>query len=274
MIDLDQFRLNGKFLMLALDHRGSIKKIINPGSPRSVSDQKVVQLKREIINSVIDQCSGILVDEAYGLQAYQKHQKPFLLPLEESGDQSGERVTQIQRSSQDLIRLGASGAKVLFYFNPDVPSAHTQLDLARQVLKDCQKNGLPLFLEIRVYKVDTGDEVGEDVERLVLESLGQFINAGIKPAVWKLEYPGSSDACLDVTELVGQTPWILLTKGSSFEVFKGQLTDAIQSGAKGFLAGRSLWQEVCKLEGKEKERFLKETLPERFKTIAEIARID
>ena len=44
----------------------------------------------------------------------------------------------------------------------------------------------------------------------------------------------------------------------------------MQGGAKGFLAGRALWQEVCTMKGEEKNKFLKETLPDRFRKVSEI----
>ena len=71
--------------------------------------------------------------------------------------------------------------------------------------------------------------------------------------------------------MLGDTPWIILTRGDTFDKFTAELEDAIKAGAKGFLAGRALWQEVCSMQGEEKERFLKETLPNRFKKISEIA---
>ena len=48
--------------MLALDHRGSIKKLMNSLNPESVSDDEVIALKAEIIESLADQFSGVLID--------------------------------------------------------------------------------------------------------------------------------------------------------------------------------------------------------------------
>ena len=272
MADSSLFTREGKYLMLALDHRGSIKKLINPTMPDSVPEEEVVNLKHEIINSLKDQFSGLLIDETYGLEAYPKHTKPFLLPVEKSGytDKLGERLTELEYSVKQLKGYGASGAKILLYFNPNVPSVNQQLVTAKQVLLECQQANFPYFLEIRVYDPQTGDEIEERVEELVLGSLKMLIEGGVVPDVWKLEYPGSLEGCQRVTKLVGATPWILLTKGSTFNKFTEELQEAVQAGCVGFLAGRALWQDIGQLQGVERERFLKEDLPERFKQISGI----
>ena len=254
---LDQFTQDGKFLMLALDHRGSFKKLINPASPDSVSDEVVIHLKSEIIQALQEQFSALLIDEVWGLEACKEvcEVKPFLLPLEKSGS------TELEYTVQHLKEMGASGAKLLLYFNPNVQLAQKQLATARKVMEDCKQNNFPFFLEIVTY---TGN-------KLVIDSVKMFLNNGIFPSVWKLEYPGSFENCQQITQLVGNTPWILLTGGQSFEEFKRELEVAIKAGAKGFLAGRALWKEICTLSGGEKQNFLERTLSQRFKEVSEIA---
>ncbi len=261
--------------MLALDHRGSFRQLINPQHPDNVSDQQIVDLKSQIINSIQDQLSGLLIDEIYGLEACQEacSYKPFLLPLEKSGykNMAGAKITELEYSVKQLIDYGASGAKLLVYFNPFLESAQTQLTTARQVLKDCQVHDFPFFLEIVTYTIQTPSV--SDNSNLVLASLKKFISAGVIPDVWKLEYPGDVKLCQEITRLAGRTPWILLTGGDNFELFRHHLSYAIQAGAQGFLAGRALWQEVCQLQGQEKQQFLQKTLPDRFKIISRTARI-
>lgn len=269
-MNLDRFTSNGKFLMLALDHRGSFKKLMNPDNPDAVSDDEVINLKNEIIESVKDQFSSLLIDETWGLEACHEvcQIKPFLLPLEKSGydEVNGERLTGLEYSVEQIKEMGASGAKLLLYFNPNVHSAGKQIETARKVMNDCKSQGFPFFLEIVHY-----GQTLHDRDMFVCTSVKMFLDNGIIPNVWKLEYPGSEEGCRQITQLVGDVPWILLTGGQSFDEFRSELETAVKEGVKGFLAGRALWQEVCKLEGVEKDKFLQETLPERFKTIAEIA---
>lgn len=275
MVSLNKFTEDGKYLMLALDHRGSFKKLMSPNDPEAVSKEDIVQLKKEIIKALEDQFSGLLIDQDYGLPAYLSRSKPFLLPVEKSGytfrqgsGQDGEKITELEYSVQQLIHLGASGVKLLIYFNPTLPSATKQIETTKKVLSECKEHNFPFFLEIVTYNLPSHLEGVRT--NLVVESVKVLLDNDVVPDVWKLEYPGSLDACRQVTETVENTPWILLTRGDSFEHFVSQFKDAIRAGAQGFLAGRALWQEVCRLEGEEKERFLKQTLPARFKIISGI----
>lgn len=274
-MNLDQFKRNSKFLMLALDHRGSFKKLMNPDNPDSVTDEQAVELKKEIIDSLREAFSSLLIDQTIGMQAFEPPDKPFLLPVEKSGYEvkGEERLTELGYSINDLKQAGASGAKILLYFNPYVESAKTQLETARKVLDECRAAEFPYFLEIRTYKDDREADKMDSEERqlIILDSLKMFLKEEVKPDVFKLEYPGSALGCQTITALLGDIPWIMLTMGASFDEFTSQLKEASIRGCQGFLAGRALWQEVCSMSGEEKQKFLKEILPERFRKISKIS---
>lgn len=278
MSDLSKFQKDGKFLMLAFDHRGSFKKLMNPENPDSVTDEAAIALKKEIIDSLRGQFSSILVDEQIGLKAFEPRDVPYLLPIEKTGYETtgDERLTELGTSVDALKSAGASGCKILVWFNPYVESAQKQLEISKKVMDDCKAADFPYFLEIRTYNGDREADKMEDDERekIILESLKMFLRHDIYPDVYKLEYPASSLACQTISAALQLTereiPWILLTMGSSFDDFVTQLKEASIRGCKGFLAGRAVWQEVCAMQGEEKEKFLKEILPQRFKTISDI----
>lgn len=254
--------------MLALDHRGSFKKYVNPDNPESVSDNELIELKGLIISSLEDQFSGVLIDPEWGLPGYTHPRKPYLLCLEKTGytDSAGERLTELEYSAAELKAMGASGAKILLYFNPFGSACDQQLATAKKALADSHQNGLPLFLEIVTY-----GENKHSRQELVVESIKKFLAADCVPDVFKLEYPGNKETCRVITDLVGKTPWILLTRGESFEVFENQLRDAVSAGAVGFLAGRALWQEIDQCHNfKERERFLETVVKARFAKISQI----
>lgn len=268
--------------MLAFDHRGSFKKLINSEDPDSVSAEGAVALKKEIIESVYGQMSSVLIDEDFGLPALKRVfenrvSKPFLMPLEKTGYgvQGSERLTTLEKTAAELIAMGASGAKLLLFFNPNAKSAQDQIETAKRAIEDCRKSDMPFFLEPRTYN-DEGKEADgmepSEREKITVDTLKMLIEHKIYPDVYKLEYPGSAIACQTYTAILQDLniPWIMLTMGASFDEFKGQLEQAVTRGCVGFLAGRAIWQEACKISGDEKIRFLKETLPERFKTICQI----
>lgn len=255
------FTQNNYFFMLALDHRGSFIKLA-----KSENEQKLIDYKFDIINSLVYQFSGVLIDANYGFKAYTLFNKdilkPFLLPIEKSGfvDSKEGRLNELETNASEIKEKGASGVKLLIYFNKKDKNAKKQIELARVVSEQCKQDGAPLFLEIVHY--------GEAKD--VLDTLTIFRQEGISPAVYKLEYPGSEKSCKAITEFLEDTPWILLSRGVTFNEFYDQVYTAAKSGCSGFLAGRSLWQDLFELEGDKRKDFLSQELPNRFKKLKEL----
>ena len=273
-MDALSFTRQGRYLMLALDHRGSFKKLFNPGNPDAVSDAKVIELKECILRSLKDQFSGVLLDPVFGLPAYKKALEgqegpPYVLSLEESGyeERAGDRYSRLQYEAKQLKEWGASGTKLLLFFDPQGKSAEYQIDIAKTALEESRSQGIPFFLEIVTYgKGRDSANAGE----ATLQTMRMLLARDVKPDVWKLEFPGSSEFAKKVTELAAETPWILLTRGVSFLQFAKELEISVQNGAVGFLAGRAVWQEVTEFQDVEQEEFLDEIVPSRFAEISEI----
>jgi tagatose-1,6-bisphosphate aldolase len=274
-MDTKIFTKDNKYLMLAFDHRGSFKKFVDPVNYDSLTNDQLIKVKEKIIAPVSGLYSSILLDPAIGLLAYKnviakkENSAPYLLCSEASGyeDVVGERKTLIKYSAAELKDLGAQGVKILLYFHPQANNVEEQLATAQKAIEDSHNNGLPIFVEFLTYSLAGKKSTKKD---LVLESIKRFKNAGAVPDVWKLEYPDDAEACQAVTELVNPVPWILLTRGVTYEEFKKQLQTAVSSGAVGFLAGRALWQEYFQLADQAKEDFLLKTYPDRFKEISAI----
>ena len=273
----DVFLKQGAFLMLALDHDSSFRKMMNPDNPGKVSSESIIALKGRIMSPLFSRASGILIDSEHGLPAFKqltqdalKHRPPFLLRAEASGYEGEEtaRLNKIVYSPADLKKNGAKGVKLLLNFNPFSSTATQQLDTARSLLEDSHKEDLPIFIEIVTYNVP-----GFTTSRgaLILSSVERFVKEKIIPDVWKLEFPEDKpNICREMTHLVKDTPWILLSRGVSFGVFREQLETAAYEGARGFLAGRALWKEVSDYHGKEQDDFLREAIPARFEELSDI----
>lgn len=223
-----------KFLMLALDHRASFLKL--------VSEDRAIEVKKMIIEATAPYFSGVLVDKDYGLPALKQLEtdKPFLLSIEKSGQDS----LELESSVAEIKKTGAEGVKLLVKWDGN----EEKIAVAKQVYEDCQKEEMPLFLEI----VHSG-------EIKVLESVKRFWQAGVKADVFKLEYPGTGEECQLISEYLSDRPWIILTRGVGFEEFCQQLETAIIGGANGFLAGRALWADLIDSMDMDllKDRFIK-----------------
>lgn len=276
MASLDQFMYHGKILMLALDHRGSFKKLVDPEHPEMVNDQRSTNIKEQIIKALYNQFSALLVDVETGLPAYRKHEhhwigaaKPYLLAIEKTGyeDQSGERVTHLEHTVKQLKDNGAAGIKMLLFFHPHATTVHRQIDIAQRVYFDCKKYNLPFFIEPLTYQIAGDKNLKPDI---VVEMVEMLLKAGIGGDVYKIEFPGDAPSCTEITQMLRKIPWILLTKGDKFETFVSGLRVAASHGCVGFLAGRSLWQDFTKVPQNKREEFFQTVVRDRFKLISEI----
>jgi sulfofructosephosphate aldolase len=276
MISYNLFARDDRILMLALDHRGSMDKMLPAHIPMLARKETIIGLKQLLMETLSPLYSGVLFDSEYGLPAYTQSvvstviNKPYLLCIEKTGyeDMSGERLTTLESSVSELKHLGARGIKLLLFYHPDSKSATRQIGVAKQVFEDCKKNELPFFLEILNYSLDGKPYTTSD---LVPRSVKDFLHNGINADVFKLEFPGNADACAEVTTLLGKTPWILLTKGDTYDGFVASLKIAAANGARGFLAGRSIWQDFATLRQAEWANFIQTTVKKRFEEICRIA---
>jgi tagatose-1,6-bisphosphate aldolase len=262
--NLELFKKDGLFSVLAFDHRGSFVKTMQEHTTKKIESVDVIALKKKIIAALAPKVSGMLIDEDYGLPAYKELgiSVPFLLPVEKTGytDQKGERITVLERNASQLKALGAKGVKLLLYVHHLAPSWAQQMETAKKVIEDAHSQGLPVFLEFVLYSLDNV------AATTVVATVEKAIGAGVLPDVWKLPYPGSVTESREVSRLVGRTPWVLLTGGGTYETFRMKYKESLLWGVSGFVAGRSLWQEACTVFTDEPalQLFLQNTLPQRF----------
>ena len=268
----------GRLTITALDHRGSLKKALRPGDPSAVSFDDMVAFKARLARALVPHSSAILLDPVYGAAPLMTSGavpggKGVLVSLEETGytDAEGDRVTSIQSGwGVDKIKLmGGSAVKLLLYYNPGSTTAAQQEEVVRQAVAECRQHDIPLLVEPMTYHISGGPKKGTAdfaamKPRMVIDTAARLVPLGID--VLKAEFPADSDFesddgrmlawCRELTDACGTQPWVLLSAGVSYPVFKRQVEIACEGGASGFLAGRAIWQEVPSLPDGERDAFL------------------
>jgi len=284
---------NGVFTILAADHRDAMRTMIDESQPQNVSSQTLTDIKVDIVRSLSDLSSAVLLDPLYSAGqviadgALLGH-PGLLVALEDQGylgDPYNRETTSLSGwSVEKARRLGATGVKVLLFYHPDAgAAAEKQTKYAQAIVADCQHHDLPLFLEPISYPLSpevkkNSPEFASGRRRVVIESARRLGALGAD--VLKLEFPVDAahhpdpalwvDACAELND-ASPVPWILLSAGEPFETFCQQLTVACQAGCSGFAVGRSVWNEAVTLPSEERLHFLSITARERFKRLVEIA---
>lgn len=241
----------GVFSILALDHLAALSATLRPEDPDSVRPRELAEVKVKLVEWLAARATGILIDPVVGLEpvaeaAVRPDTSGLMIGLED-GDYAS--LTEVPKLfvGWDVLRAKDSRAdaiKCSFLYDPYVssPPAH---EFVSTLVDDCQEHDLPLFAEPlsphplpgdrRTVVVDTAERIGAlGVDVLKLEF--PVDPAETDEGVWRA-------ACEEVTA-ASPCPWTLLSGGTDFDTFVRQLTVACQSGASGYVAGRSIWGDL------------------------------
>lgn len=273
----------GVFSILAVDHRGSLRRALNPQDPSSVPDEALIAFKRAVAAALAPVASAVLLDPEYGaVQAIAAGALPgvtgLIVALERT-DYTGDPTARVSEllpgwDAQRAVRIGASGVKLLVYYHPDAPTAPQAEALVRQVAADCREAETPLFLEPICYSPDPAQPrlSPQERRRAVVETarrLTAFPGVDVLKAQFSLDIGAVPDeaewlaACQELTE-ASRVPWVLLSAGVDFETYLRQMAAAARGGASGVAVGRAVWKEAAELELRARDVFLAGVARERM----------
>jgi tagatose 1,6-diphosphate aldolase len=277
--------IHGVFGILALDHRGNLRQILNPQSPELVTYEEIVAFKMEVTAALSPHSSAVLLDPEFGSgQAVTgcaiSGTSGLIVAVEATGYE-GRPTSRVSRVLPDwsvakIKRMGASGVKLLLYYHPLSELAVDQENLVRIVADECRKHDIPLFLEPLSYSLDPGRQKlsSDELRYVVTETARRLTPLGVD--ILKAEFPldikEESDeqvwleACREISS-ASVVPWALLSAGVDFEDFLRQVNTACRSGASGILAGRAVWKEAGVLTGADRTNFLQTTATNRMQRL-------
>ncbi len=279
---------DGMFVILALDHRDDLRRLLKPVEPDSLSYGEMVAFKSEVVQSLGGLASAVLLDPQYGAaQAIAAGSLPgntgLLVTIEAAGytgEATNRRSTLLENwSVEKIARMGASAVKMRLYYHPEAKSAAKQEALLDQVVADCRAADIPLFLEPLSFSLHGKTPTLPSAERraVVIETARRLSGRGID--VLKAEFPLDireeprrgewEDACRELTE-ASAVPWVLLSGGISFKEFRQQTEIACRFGASGVVVGRGVWQEAAELHNQAHDEFLAKTAVDRLVELGDL----
>ena len=275
-MSLDGISDGGRFGVLAIDHRDSLRAVLAPDDPDSVGVEDITDLKRELVGALASGATGVMLEPEYSIPQLLDGTLPdgvgFTAALEAQGYASAPEAgaTQILEgwSVESAAESGAAAAKLLVFYRPDRPvHAEAQERVAAGILAECRRVGIPLVLEPLFYGLDD-----PSTRRwLVIETVERF--AAMDPHLLKLPFPVDpahepdravwAAACADITERCAM-PWTLLSGGGNYQSYRDQVETAVSAGCSGFMAGRALWGEAALAPQPERTRIIKDLVATRL----------
>lgn len=276
---------NGVFSIIAMDQRNTLRRMFTAVG-LDASDQDLRTAKADVARVLTPGASGILFDPTYGVPAVMEAGAlaancGLLVAAEPSerftynGEPRAHRDPAL--NARWVLDQGGDAVKFFVQLRADRPSPAAGapdlvaevLDVCREVLADCQAEGVPSVIENLVYPLPDEDLTGKARENAIIESARALNELDID--LLKLEYPGSPEGCRRLAAVLDR-PWAVLSAGVPFEEFSEVLKVAFdEGGASGFIAGRSVWREVLPLAGAQRQEFLETVARPRLDALVNVA---
>ncbi|MCM3238518.1 tagatose-bisphosphate aldolase [Heyndrickxia oleronia] len=265
---------NGIIGALAIDQRGSLKKMISNASTNEIGDQGIIEFKKVVSRELTKYSSSILLDPEYGLPAAKERdeQAGLLLAYEKTGYDATKpgRLPDLldEWSVKRLKEEGADAIKFLLYYDVDEPKGINDLKHAfvERLGSECVAEDIPFFLELVSYDANIEDVKGHDYAKIkphkVNDMVKEFSKERYQVDVLKVEVPVNMNFVEGFTEgefiytkeqaaqyfkeqsEATHLPYIYLSAGVSAQLFRETLEFAAQAGAdfNGVLCGRATWK--------------------------------
>ncbi|MBJ8101980.1 tagatose-bisphosphate aldolase [Bacillus cereus group sp. N11] len=265
---------NGIIGALAIDQRGSLKKMIAAGSENNVGDEGIIRFKELVSEELTPYATSILLDPEYGLPASKvRHSESGLLVAYEKTGYDATAKGRLpdllpEWSVRRLKEAGADAVKFLLYYDVDedeIINDYKHVYMER-VGSECAEEDIPFFLEIVSYDAKNDDVKSMEYAKVkphkVIEAMREFSKPQYKVDVLKVEVPVDMQFVEGYAE--GETayskeqaaayfkeqseatdlPFIFLSAGVSAELFQETLKFAKKSGStfNGVLCGRATWK--------------------------------
>jgi len=276
----------GRFVMLAADQRGNLRRALNPDDPGAVGGRELTDFKIDLMAVLSPDASAVLLDPEYGAaQAIAAGaiagSAGLIVALESTGyaESPHDRRSEILPgwSPKQAQQIGASAAKLLIYYHPDAPGAPEQETLIARTAVECSAVDLPMIVEPLSFPLSDETLDGSERQRVVVET-ARRLGAIEGVDMLKMEFPALpedperwEEACRSLDE-ASPVPWVILSAGVDFDTFSRQAETACRAGAVGVLAGRAVWGEAAAMSRDERLAFFATVGRDRMATLSRVVR--
>ncbi len=252
---------SGAMMVVACDQRGSMRAVLADTAEEQakISNEMLGQTKADITRYLASQAGCVLVDPICAVpDLVDKDILPrntgLLIGIDASGYDTtpeGYRISKMVEgvTARRVRELGGTGGKILIYLRTDKPAANTKnLETLKRCIEEFGREDLLLVVEFLTYALEgeSKEDFAAVFPSLIVDGCKACLAQGAK--VLKIPYPGSEQACADVTRVCGDVPWAVLSAGVGHETFLKQVEAAVRHGASGVIAGRSLWKDCISLD--------------------------
>jgi tagatose-1,6-bisphosphate aldolase len=264
---------DGAMMVIACDQRGGMRTLLAKTAEEQakISNAMLGLTKMDIAAYLARPAGCVLVDPLCAVpglvdEGVLHRSTGLLIGLDASGfdlTPEGYRISNMVEgiTARRVRELGGTGAKIMIYLRSDVAEANTvNMATLERVIAEFAAEDLLLVVEFLTYALpdEAPEAYAAKIPSLIEGGSKLCLDAGSK--VLKIPYPGTPQACANITAMCGDVPWAVLSAGVDHATFLGQVETSMANGASGVIAGRSLWKDCISLD--------RSVTKERLETIA------
>ena len=266
---------NGAIMVIACDQRGGIRKLLadTPEDQAKISEAMLGDTKSDVVRYLATEAPSVLLDPICAVPRVVEEGSlargtALLIGLDASGydtDFEGHYLSKLVPgvNARRVRELGGAGGKLMVYLRSDEANGNERnISIIKDCIADFAQEDLLLVVEFLTYPMqgESAEEYKAKFPSLIEGGSRICLELGAK--VLKIPYPGTPEACANITAMAGATPWSVLSAGVDHAAFIGQVEIAMANGASGVIAGRSLWKDCVSLDReKQKELLTSRALP-------------
>ncbi|GAA2011726.1 hypothetical protein JL107_06820 [Nakamurella flavida] len=250
---LDRLRDHtGRFSMLAIDQRESLRQMLTAGASTPVGDADLVAFKQLVVQTLAGHASAVLVDRQYGGPAAAASTRPVILAADLLSQSVPGGPVNVAELDEDVTpefarEFGAAALKMLVPWAPD--GRDRAIDLSARFMDLCRRAGLPGVVEGVVRPDDIASWTDGDRNAALVTAARDF--ATTAPDLYKAEVPSYGVESPEEISAVARAitgsvdcPWVVLSSGVTAARFPDAVRACVAGGAQGFLAGRAIWADA------------------------------
>ena len=214
---------NGAIMVIACDQRGGIRKLLaaDKAEQAKVTDATLGDVKIDVVRHLAAHAPSVLLDAVCAVprvvdEGALPRDVALLIGRDASGYDTSPEGYWLSRLSPGVharrVRaLGAVGGKLMVYLRADRPAANAHnIAIIDRCVADFAAEDVLLVVEFLTYPLpgETPDAYKAAFPSLIVEGSRICLAHGAK--VLKIPYPGSAEACAEVTRISGAVPWEVL----------------------------------------------------------------
>lgn len=214
--------------------------------PTQPSNRTVVNtVLGQILKASTDSISGVVLDSDSGL-AVLSHKSPEVGVIWQLEDASASTdplapPTISPDWTVEHIRNNLGLAQLELQYDPSEEQALIKKQLVAEIHDFCQYQEIDLVLKLVIYSPTDRPLPAAEFQAAQLTAIQEFRESC---ELLALQSPQDALAAATITAEL-DIPWVVASHpGQKYELYKEQLRQALEAGARGYLAGETVWQEA------------------------------